>query len=544
MCVLACVISACGHNPNTTPTASSDIKDASLHDGIESISSQFDSFSVNTGDAQTQSQPQLRLSINNESLHFTWDTAPDVEQIKLLQFNTSSQEIFPVFSTLDAQITHHTLTINTLLFNWSETQFILEACTDNKCTCSESVSPRANHADVITRTTVAANSTVAGLGSIVALNRTGHTMVFDAPDKTTAELTTTGELQVFFNAGDQWHAATQLRSNNLSENAQLGTQLAISDAGNLIVASAPNHRVSTNSSGVVAVFEQFGEGWINTASIGIQDTAVEHFGAHLALSGDASTLAVGAQENESIWLFQRVSSQWQLVQTINLAGVNTDPAPVRDLALSQDGRKLFAATNRSISVLNFAQGYFAETDQIVPPVSDVQQYIHQIDTNESGTTLVMTLMQSLDQLSDSSTLTSTSLDMLIYTQAVSEKWEQDMQQRIASRVPAESLPSLAMSADGHSIVLSVSATLHHRGYIHSYTKQHVASQAEHRWLPGPLFLLPPQKLSDNETQRGVQLKTALALSGDGRSMLVGIAREYNSSGVTSGSVYMYQSASN
>lgn len=181
-----------------------------------------------------------------------------------------------------------------------------------------------------------------------------------------------GAVYVFVRDGEEWTEQGYLKSSNAEAWDRFGGAIALSDNGNLLVASAyhedggssgVNGDSSNNDlykAGAVYVFERSGTQWTETAYLKASNPgAGDRFGGIVVLSGDGSTLAASAshedsaepgigadQEDNSVdsagagYVFERVNGDW--TQTAYLKS----PAPgyaqhfSLGLALSGDGRVL------------------------------------------------------------------------------------------------------------------------------------------------------------------------------------------------------------
>jgi hypothetical protein len=128
----------------------------------------------------------------------------------------------------------------------------------------------------------------------------------------------TGAVFVFTRRGTVWSREAYLKAATQDPGDSLGAWVAISDDGNTVAASAPDEdslttgvdavqaghsgRIGTLddvSSGAVYVFVRTGTRWSQQASFKASNSGIEDwFGLRLALSGDGSTLAVSAPNED------------------------------------------------------------------------------------------------------------------------------------------------------------------------------------------------------------------------------------------------------
>jgi len=128
----------------------------------------------------------------------------------------------------------------------------------------------------------------------------------------------TGAVFVFTRRGTAWSREAYLKAATQDPGDSLGAWVAISDDGNTVAASAPDEdslttgvnavqaghsgRIGTLddvSSGAVYVFVRTGTRWSQQASFKASNSGIEDwFGQRLALSGDGTTLAVSAPNED------------------------------------------------------------------------------------------------------------------------------------------------------------------------------------------------------------------------------------------------------
>ena len=124
----------------------------------------------------------------------------------------------------------------------------------------------------------------------------------------------TGALYIFSRNGGVWTQQAYLKPSNSERNDSFGVAVAISADGNTVVGTALDEDGMTTgvnstpvtdseinlSTGAVYAFTRDDAGWSEQAYIKASNTGPnDTFGARLALSGDGSTLAVGAQLEDS-----------------------------------------------------------------------------------------------------------------------------------------------------------------------------------------------------------------------------------------------------
>jgi hypothetical protein len=169
--------------------------------------------------------------------------------------------------------------------------------------------PAGGWAGTITTPTATLNGTPVGtagdlLGKSVAISSDGSLIAAGAPGRASNVTNSNfGAVLVFARAGMHWanQAAPQATlTHGLSvQTEQLGFSVAMSGAGNTIVAGAPFFGGSTLTLlGEAAVFQQPATGWANNSNPALLGELTGHandfFGQAVAISGDAKTIVAGA----------------------------------------------------------------------------------------------------------------------------------------------------------------------------------------------------------------------------------------------------------
>jgi len=183
-------------------------------------------------------------------------------------------------------------------------------------------------------------------GSSVALSGDGSMLVVGAP----MAMAGTGAVGVFAR-GATWTQTQQLPAPAVGSPAGFGASVALALDGSILAVSAPDEEVDAAAGvGAVHVFERASGMWSGPVRLVATDPGTnDDFGSTLAVSGDGSTLAVGAPRESSagaaasvgaVHLFSRSGGSWR--SEGHLALSSTDPGNFFGLAvaLSADGTSL------------------------------------------------------------------------------------------------------------------------------------------------------------------------------------------------------------
>jgi trimeric autotransporter adhesin len=181
-----------------------------------------------------------------------------------------------------------------------------------------------------------------------------------------------GAVYVFVRAGATWSQQAYLKASNTGIDDQFGASLALSADGSTLAVGAPfedsaatgiNGDGTSNAApgaGAVYVFTRSGTTWVQQAYVKASNTgANDFFGVRLALSGDGSTLAVGADGEDSaavgvggaetdnaaadagaVYVFGRGGTTWTQQAYIKASNTETGDLFGYSVALSGDGATL------------------------------------------------------------------------------------------------------------------------------------------------------------------------------------------------------------
>lgn len=186
-------------------------------------------------------------------------------------------------------------------------------------------------------------------GSNVAISKDGTTIAVTAPNEDTTA-SNSGALYVFTGSGSSWSQQSGvLKSNSANQNDQLGGyygdydhQLDISNDGNTIIVGEQNSHQGSNT-GNAHIFVRSGTSWSRQATLASSDIETsDHFGYHVAISGDGDTVAIGAPRHNSnegaVYVFTRSGSSWS--QQANIEGENSNDYFGQAVSLNEKGTAL------------------------------------------------------------------------------------------------------------------------------------------------------------------------------------------------------------
>jgi len=525
--ILVCVLCACSDKPSSSGS-STIVDDDSPSAGDSNELEVVNSHIPLTGAAEPGFLPVPRVTVEDSQLVFNWDNIAGRYQVKLMQLNLTAREFFPIFETQGDLVTSFTYPVDSIAFNWSETRFTLEACDVDECLRSASVP--VSHLQALLMQPLPLDNAQPDdrFGTKIKINSVANGAVVGVPAASHSDYSNSGELIPYFRVGNRWWQEARLRADNAKDGANLGSSVDISDDGTLIVAGAPNSRNSNASTGSVSLFQRSGEGWINTSTLVSDSPTTQQFGSIVKLSGDGNTLVTAASDEKYLWIYQRVSSQWQLIQQLTTVEGTTASKNAIDFSLSNDGQLLFVDSALHIDVYQYTVGMFKRISQIsITGSTDNRQNVG-FAIDAKGKTLVATTFKPASEGTDPVTHLS------IFAETDAGRWE-SVQRLMLTIASTTTTPVIAVSADGGTIALAVESTPHQSGIVITYTKQSLAPGGYKHWRAGSTFTDPAAEFQS--THSGYA--SAVSLSGDGKTMMVGAPLGLDEDNQPTGAVYIY-----
>ena len=166
------------------------------------------------------------------------------------------------------------------------------------------------------------------LGNSVALNGEGNIIAIGA-SQNDENGTNTGEVKVFENINGAW---TQLGGdiNGEVEFEDSGSEVSLSQVGNIMAISSPSSNANGLHSGHVRIFEYLGGVWTQIGEDINGEASEDYFGWSMALSASGNIIAIGSLWNDNngsdagnVRIFQNLSGVWtQIGESINGEAAN------------------------------------------------------------------------------------------------------------------------------------------------------------------------------------------------------------------------------
>ncbi|MDX2051495.1 MAG: cadherin-like beta sandwich domain-containing protein [Polyangiaceae bacterium] len=174
-----------------------------------------------------------------------------------------------------------------------------------------------------------------------------------------------GAVYVFTRSGNAWSQQAYIKASNPDVDDRFGVPVALSADGGTLAVGSPledsnatgiNGDQADNSahdSGAVYVFTRSGSSWSQQAYVKAPIASSQaYFGAAIALSGDGSTMAVGAWLDDLIgaaYVFTRLGGVWGQEAKVTASNPDADDHFGLAVALSGDGNTLAVGANGEAS---------------------------------------------------------------------------------------------------------------------------------------------------------------------------------------------------
>lgn len=277
-----------------------------------------------------------------KQLTLSWLKSDGATSYQLLESPDGDDAFTPVPGVeLGADATTVTLDIAVHGIDWPNAKYKVGACFQQRCSTSNAVGVANAMLTAIGRFTGSHTNQGDELGFAVAISGDGKTLAIGTPvedsqfggigncGEDTLEGQDSGAVYVFVrDAQAQWSEQECIKADNSNPLLAFGSSVALSNTGDVLAVGAPLEDTLADNSGAAYVFvrdsqQQWSQQTMVKASNAGSD---DDFGSAVALSGEGSTLAVGAKDEDSkdigdidndlvesagaVYVFQRLGQNW------------------------------------------------------------------------------------------------------------------------------------------------------------------------------------------------------------------------------------------
>jgi len=315
---------------------------------------------------------------------FSWAAVEMAESYQLLESPTAGAPYEPIGDPT----TETSLTLTRPVHLRHDASYVLRACNEVGCGDAEPLAVSEPLVEPIGYVK-ASNPHIDRFGTSVAMSADGLTLAVGAPYEDSGALgiggnqaddsaTSAGAVYVFVGNGrGTWTQQAYVKASNTDADDHFGYRVALSDDGDTLVVGAPREGSSAtgvggnqaddslHEAGAVYVFGRDGAGtwaqqaYVKASNAGGGDPVGDRFGEALALSGDGTTLAVGAPYEDSdastiggpqgddgfhtgaVYVFRRSGAgAWAQQAYVKASNAGTGDGFGTSVALSDDGDTL------------------------------------------------------------------------------------------------------------------------------------------------------------------------------------------------------------
>jgi len=319
----------------------------------------------------------LNVAFTEKTLAFSWSEYQGATHYKFYENVDGASGFSQLGSDLDASTRNYSINVAVHLQQWSEAQYMVEACTSTGCVASNVLTANSNVIQTIGQLIASNPGSVDEFGTAVSISGDGNYIAIGAPregsasnsingDQSDNSAAESGAVYVFSKSAGVWTQQAYLKSfnsdiadffgNAISLNAD-GTTLAVSAYKEDSVATGVNGDQADNSardSGAVYIFTRSDSTWTQQAYIKASNTEnpsvdyaeiVDHFGTSIDLNDSGNILAIGSPFEDgagnggeeshncatnvncdinsgAVYIFSRTGEEW--VQTAYLKASNRE----------------------------------------------------------------------------------------------------------------------------------------------------------------------------------------------------------------------------
>lgn len=287
---------------SSTASTESDSLETSVGESsatVDSETSAMESESTTESACPTPATPAAMLALAPiKQLEFSWTAVTDADYYEL-----DEQLQGGVYTTIDNDLMGEFASVTVGLHLRDHAMYRLRACNECECGAHDELSIDDVSSDLHEAIGYIKSVNTGGedyFGHAVAISDDGSTLAIGAfgEDGQNDNLADAGAVYVYVRSGTTWTYQATLRSNDPDALDALGTSVALSADGDvLVVGASGDDGLGDNlaESGAVYVFSRTGQAWsIPTTLRASNAGAGDGFGSALTLSNDGMRIAVGA----------------------------------------------------------------------------------------------------------------------------------------------------------------------------------------------------------------------------------------------------------
>lgn len=316
-----------------------------------------------------------------KTLHFTWNDAAGETGYRLLEDPDGSSG-YALLADLPADTTQYDEDV--FLPERVNARYRLQVCRDQDCVDTAELRVSDALVPAIGYVKAAAPADNEHFGQSLAASADGQFLAVGAPGRGSGN-GSGGAVYVFARAGTQWEQQARLTSPTPEPGDLFGFGLALSADGATLAVGAPQSSSGVSASGAAFVFARGGGVWGPAVRVAASNADTnDRFGWRVALSGDGTTLAVGApdesgdarttngpdnnnrRQSGAAYVFALAAGGWTQQAYVKASNADHYDSFGAALALSADGQTLAVG---AINESSAATGVGGDPDDNTAPGS-------------------------------------------------------------------------------------------------------------------------------------------------------------------------------
>lgn len=392
---------------------------------------------------------------------------------------------------------------------------------------------------------VVANDRVANdqFGYEVKVSGDGKRLAVCSWMATNGSISFAGGVYIYVLSGSSWIFEAKLYPSDSATNDRFGTRLAFNfDGSRLAIKSASI--TPSGSAGAVYIFLRSGTTWIQEAKIMAADRAAnDNFGSSLALSKDATRLAIGSYgsdispttNNGAVYIYIRTGITWSLEAKLQASDKASNDSFGYSVAMADDASRVFV-------------GAFAATVSAVTQAGAVYVFTRSLTTWAQEAKLIAAVRAQDDKLgfsiacsSDGSRVVAGAIGLaaptatdnayaIVFTRTNST-WAQEVKLQADDRRAEDGFAfSLAMNADGTRIIV---------GAYNAHVSAVIAAGAAYIYSRTLLTWEQESKLTAIDKSQTAVLGFSVSMTADASRVVVSAHNDDPAGVSNAGSVYTF-----
>lgn len=234
-------------------------------------------------------------------------------------------------------------------------------------------------------------------GQSVSLSGDGNTVAIGSPAHGIGDMWWSGHVRIYRNVSGTW---TQIGTDidGEAKTDQFGKCVSLSSDGNIVAIGAAYHDGSSGpDQGRVRIFQNISDTWTQIGSNIDGEAKNDQFGHAVSISGDGSTVAIGAPLNDGnktqaghVQIFKNISGTWTQVG-LDIDGEAEGDQIGSSISLSKDGNivAIGAPNSGYVKIYKNTNGTWTQLGSELVGDKEFIQHGHSVALNSDGSTVAI-----------------------------------------------------------------------------------------------------------------------------------------------------------